>query len=161
VVARARPCPPVPPLNLHGKEGVSGSSPEEGLKYLQISFFCCLVWRSAGEKYGGGHRAAVLQAFQCVSGAHALPKGTLREHGRGGITRGIARQPELFTVARARRTILTNRAVPRLGLSANHGIGSSWIVVRRRGERYGRSSVPAVPRELHRPPSTRLQSSAR
>src|SRR6266542_4427754 len=30
VIARARPCPPVPPLNLHGKEGVDGSSPSEG-----------------------------------------------------------------------------------------------------------------------------------
>src|SRR5207248_1349807 len=29
--------------SLHGKEGVSGSSPEEGLKELQISYFCCLV----------------------------------------------------------------------------------------------------------------------
>jgi hypothetical protein len=27
--------------HLHGKEGVSGSSPEEGLKDLQISYFCC------------------------------------------------------------------------------------------------------------------------
>ena len=26
----ARPCPPLPPLNLHGKEGVDGSSPSEG-----------------------------------------------------------------------------------------------------------------------------------
>ncbi len=32
MIASARPCPPVPPVNLHGKEGVSGSSPEEGLK---------------------------------------------------------------------------------------------------------------------------------
>jgi hypothetical protein len=24
---------------------VSGSSPEEGLKYLQIALFCCLFWR--------------------------------------------------------------------------------------------------------------------
>ena len=28
--------------HLHGKEGVSGSSPEEGLKYVRISTFCCL-----------------------------------------------------------------------------------------------------------------------
>jgi hypothetical protein len=27
----------------HGKEGVDGSSPSEGLKYLQISYFCCLI----------------------------------------------------------------------------------------------------------------------
>jgi hypothetical protein len=30
VPAGARPCPPIPPLNLHGKEGVDGSSPSEG-----------------------------------------------------------------------------------------------------------------------------------
>jgi hypothetical protein len=28
--------------HLHGKEGVDGSSPSEGLDYLQISYFCCL-----------------------------------------------------------------------------------------------------------------------
>ncbi len=32
MIALVRSCPPVPPLNLHGKEGVSGSSPEEGFK---------------------------------------------------------------------------------------------------------------------------------
>jgi hypothetical protein len=31
VPASARPCPPVPRLNFHGKEGVDGSSPSEGL----------------------------------------------------------------------------------------------------------------------------------
>jgi hypothetical protein len=29
--------------HLHGKEGVDGSSPSEGLKSLQIYYFCCLV----------------------------------------------------------------------------------------------------------------------
>ena len=32
VIANARRCPPVPPLNLHGKQGVDGSSPSEGLE---------------------------------------------------------------------------------------------------------------------------------
>ena len=31
MIANARRCPPVPPPNLHGKEGVVGSSPTEGL----------------------------------------------------------------------------------------------------------------------------------
>jgi hypothetical protein len=31
------------PEAFHGKEGVSGSSPEEGLKYLHIGIFCCLI----------------------------------------------------------------------------------------------------------------------
>jgi hypothetical protein len=30
--------------HLHGKEGVDGSSPSEGFKYLQIKVFCCLIW---------------------------------------------------------------------------------------------------------------------
>jgi len=31
------------PLRAHGKEGVDGSSPSEGLKHLQIEIFCCLI----------------------------------------------------------------------------------------------------------------------
>ena len=27
----------------HGKEGVDGSSPSEGLKSLQLSYFCCHI----------------------------------------------------------------------------------------------------------------------
>ena len=34
VIASARPCTPVPPGNLHGKEGVDGSSPSEGFAVL-------------------------------------------------------------------------------------------------------------------------------
>ena len=34
-------CDRLPKL-FHGKEGVDGSSPSEGLKYLQIRYFCCL-----------------------------------------------------------------------------------------------------------------------
>ena len=42
VPASVRPCPPVPPLNLHGKEGVDGSSPSEGFtKALQNGLYCC------------------------------------------------------------------------------------------------------------------------
>jgi hypothetical protein len=35
--------------NLHGKEGVDGSSPSEGLKYLQIGIFCCVSRREPGD----------------------------------------------------------------------------------------------------------------
>jgi len=35
VAASARPCPPVPPQNLHGKEEVDGSSPSEGSAKVQ------------------------------------------------------------------------------------------------------------------------------
>src|SRR5262249_50245532 len=39
---------PLTTSNLHGKEGVDGSSPSEGFdtKYLQISISCCLYWRA-------------------------------------------------------------------------------------------------------------------
>jgi hypothetical protein len=43
---RARGFPALPALPaslLDGKEGVDGSSPSEGLDYLQISYFCCLT----------------------------------------------------------------------------------------------------------------------
>ncbi len=48
VTASARPCLPVPPLNLHGKEGVNGSSPLEGfVRNPANGSFCCLPRRSA------------------------------------------------------------------------------------------------------------------
>jgi hypothetical protein len=33
------------------------------LKYLQIDFFCCLVRRSVGGEYGGGHVRGHLQVL--------------------------------------------------------------------------------------------------
>ena len=41
-VGSDRACTRVTPRDLHGKEGVSGSSPEEGLKFLQKAPLCCL-----------------------------------------------------------------------------------------------------------------------
>jgi hypothetical protein len=55
----------------HGKEGVDGSSPSEGLKYLQISYFCCLFRRIAGDHYGGGQRGGDLQGFGISADARA------------------------------------------------------------------------------------------
>jgi hypothetical protein len=55
-------CDRLPKL-FHGKEGVDGSSPSEGLKYLQIRYFCCLFRRVAGDHYGGGQRGRDLQVF--------------------------------------------------------------------------------------------------
>jgi len=46
---------------LDGKEGVDGSSPSEGLKFLEIAIFCCLNRRNAAERYGEGHVVANLQ----------------------------------------------------------------------------------------------------
>src|SRR5206468_9341848 len=58
VIASARPCTPVPPQNLHGKEGVDGSSPSEGsAKAPHVGAFsfrttCPLTQRSVGmEQY--------------------------------------------------------------------------------------------------------------
>ena len=43
-VAGDRACPPIPPLNFHGKEGVDGSSPSEGFrKGQQMAFFVALI----------------------------------------------------------------------------------------------------------------------
>ena len=39
-VGSDRACTRVTPRDLHGKEGVSGSSPEEGLKFLQNETLC-------------------------------------------------------------------------------------------------------------------------
>jgi hypothetical protein len=36
MLVSVRPCPPVPPHNLHGKEGVDGSSPSEGFRNKKI-----------------------------------------------------------------------------------------------------------------------------
>ncbi len=60
LAARARLCPSVPRLNLHGKEGVSGSSPEEGLKVTKAP------------------------ANQPVSLSEAAPQGTSLERGDNG-----------------------------------------------------------------------------
>ena len=58
MIANARRCPPVPPPNLHGKEGVDGSSPSEGFVLLPAQARLPLsvltaVWSS------GVHRVAV------------------------------------------------------------------------------------------------------
>jgi hypothetical protein len=44
VIASARPCPPVPPLNLHGKEGVDGSSPSELGNAVNGGFVFLVQW---------------------------------------------------------------------------------------------------------------------
>ena len=41
MAASAWPCPPSTALNLHGKEGVDGSSPSEGFRKGQQMAFCC------------------------------------------------------------------------------------------------------------------------
>jgi hypothetical protein len=38
VLANDRACTPLPPLNFHGKEGIDGSSPSEGLQFTRNTF---------------------------------------------------------------------------------------------------------------------------
>jgi hypothetical protein len=67
VIADDWACTPLPRQNFHGKEGVPGSSPGEGLKFLQIGILCCLVRRGREDEYGGGHVSPDLQELfdQC------------------------------------------------------------------------------------------------
>jgi hypothetical protein len=75
------------------RRGVSGSSPEEGLKSLQIGTFCCLVRRDLGEQYGGGHVHSHLQELSSQRGPLAGGEGTLREHPTyGPLQRASARE---------------------------------------------------------------------
>ncbi len=60
-----------PPPHFNGKEGVDGSSPSEGLKYVQIGYFCCLTRRSPDVGYGGGQLHGDLQGFFFAVAVHA------------------------------------------------------------------------------------------
>jgi hypothetical protein len=83
------------PEKFHGKEGVDGSSPSEGLKYLQIHYFRCLLRRVAGDHYGGGHRGRDLQGFLPTPGLVLGTKGNSEGtrafvFGRGRAAKQIA-----------------------------------------------------------------------
>jgi hypothetical protein len=56
MAASARRCTSVPPGNLHGKEGVDGSSPSEGSKIPAKRNFCCLIWYNRAPPSQGGDR---------------------------------------------------------------------------------------------------------
>jgi hypothetical protein len=49
-VRDARPCTPVPPRNLHGKEGVDGSSPSEASEKPCNGHFCVVCFITRGHK---------------------------------------------------------------------------------------------------------------
>jgi hypothetical protein len=84
-VASDRACTRVTARNLHGKAGVSGSSPEEGLKYLEMSRLRCLNRHAVWDQYRGVHATAGLQRFRGSFGRIVRRKGTLREHGTGRL----------------------------------------------------------------------------
>jgi hypothetical protein len=68
------------PFGSHGKEGVDGSSPSEGLKYLQNASCCCLLRRVAGRRSWRGSRDEVLQGLSAILRAPRADEGTMREH---------------------------------------------------------------------------------
>src|SRR6059058_41904 len=68
------------PWTLHG-EGVDGSSPSEGLKYLQIASLCCLFRRGAGDQYGGGQRGVDLEDFFVFGTSERGSRGNLKGTG--------------------------------------------------------------------------------
>jgi hypothetical protein len=80
MLANDRACTRVTLPNFHGKEGVDGSSPSEGLKSLQISLFCCLIRRCGGSSHGGGQVCADLQVPFEALGSPGRLEGTMREH---------------------------------------------------------------------------------
>jgi hypothetical protein len=92
---RARSFPPLPSLpasELNGKEGVSGSSPEEGLKSLQIASLRCLFRHDPGDQYGGGRRGVDLQGFFVFARANGESRGNLKARAFRGSQRR-SRQP--------------------------------------------------------------------
>ena len=68
------------PEKFHGKEGVDGSSPSEGLKYLQIGTLCCLFRRATSGGNGRGRDVVDLQVFfpfkACFRRVEGEPEGT-------------------------------------------------------------------------------------
>jgi hypothetical protein len=64
------------PESFHGKEGVDGSSPSEGLKVLHTDTSCCLFRHDARELYGGGQRGGDLQAPRVFTAPIDRPEGT-------------------------------------------------------------------------------------
>jgi hypothetical protein len=59
----------------HGKEGVDGSSPSEGLNTLQITDLCCLFGHYAGNGHGRGQQVPHLQGFWMVAVRLRLAQG--------------------------------------------------------------------------------------
>jgi hypothetical protein len=51
VAAHAGPCPPLPPQDLHRKEGVDGSSPSEGSKNPEPAYRVAGLRRKAAESF--------------------------------------------------------------------------------------------------------------
>jgi hypothetical protein len=70
------------PFEAHGKEGVDGSSPSEGLKPLQNDLFCCLFRRDREDEYGEGRVNGHLQGLFASIRRPPPVEGTLTEHGR-------------------------------------------------------------------------------
>jgi FAD binding domain len=121
-------CTAVPPANLHGKEGVDGSSPSEGLKYLQMSLVCCLLRRGSEDGYGGGRVDNDLQALLLLASRFGASKGSLRE-----LARALGSRPRpLMREVTPRRSSTWRCACRRCAES---------VMIRRMGSRAGSDVV--------------------
>jgi hypothetical protein len=86
VIASGRPCPPIPPLNLHGKEGVDGSSPSEGFLKKACKTLSVIVpfWPHSAA-------TAVLMSWEQIYRALPLASPSRNAiHAGGGADRGRA-----------------------------------------------------------------------
>jgi hypothetical protein len=93
VIASARPCPPVPPHNLHGKEGVDGSSPSEGFakapeigafSFGSICTYSSVQWGWSPLWSLQVENAPVLASRGRENGVQRQPNARWRVHDGGG-----------------------------------------------------------------------------
>ena len=68
------------------RRGVDGSSSSEGLKYLEIIYFCCLIWYRRAPPLQGGDRGSTaarhLREFLEFTNVSLAPPAALRSWGQ-------------------------------------------------------------------------------
>ena len=77
MIARALPCPPLPPLNLHGKEGDDGSSPSEGFRKKPCKWAFVLSVQTPRRRLAGTRRV------HFRTSGHSQARAALRDQRRG------------------------------------------------------------------------------
>ena len=73
MIASARACTPLPPQNLHGKEGVDGSSPSEGLSKSPANGHFVLPAMARCRRFAGTRRV------HFGTGGHSRARATSRD----------------------------------------------------------------------------------
>ena len=76
MIAGTPPCPRVSPLNLHGKEGVDGSSPSEGLRKSPANGWLVLPAMARFRHFAGTRRV------HFGNGGHSRARATSRDTAR-------------------------------------------------------------------------------